>query len=161
MKKKIIIGLLVLFLVCIATGVGYYFWKKSQLKYVQYTPAQLSAPIEIPDAGIVQYNEIKDFEKPIVTMFYVDWCTYCRRFMPIFGEVAKKYSNKFTFAVVNCDMPEYMDMVKKYRIMAFPTVQVIDKKYDYSFTLSHSSTAFKQIFKEELMNYYKFRSLIK
>ena len=87
MKKGIIITLVSVVLIIVS--IVLYSVLKSES--TAYTPQQnLNAPIEIPDTGVMPIQEVNDIEKPQVAMFYVDWCTYCRRFMPTFGEIAKK-----------------------------------------------------------------------
>ncbi len=123
-----------------------------------YTPqANLSAPIEIPNTGIVALNELTDTEKPILVMFYADWCTYCRRYMPVFGELSKKYSDKYNFAVVNCDYPENRDWVNKANIIAFPTLKIVDKKFDVILSLDMSATQSDLILDDELQQYLRLR----
>ncbi len=157
MKKKFFIGLFIITFIAFCIFLGFLFWHKSKIKVPEYTAQQnLAAPIEIPDAGIVKYQEAQ-FNKPVVVMFYVDWCSFCRRFMPIFGEVAKKYSDKFEFAVLNCDYPENIDIVKKFEIAGFPSIFIIDKDLDFQYQPSISSTKSTEAFGKELDKHLKLR----
>ena len=117
----------------------------------------MQAPIEIPAEYVVEYNEITDFDKPSIVLFYVDWCGYCRRFMPEYGKLAKKLADKYNFAIINCENPKNIDMVTKYHISGFPTVFMIDKKLDHSFSLYLSSQS-TDVLEEELNNYINFRN---
>ena len=155
MKKKFFIGL---FLVAV---VGLFVFAHLALKNneQQYQVQQnLSAPIEIPDKGVMTFEEAEKLDNPMVVMFYVDWCTYCRRYMPIFGELANKYKNKYSFAVINCDKLMYEKMVKEFNIMGFPTVFVVDKKFDLRFSVQMASMADKSVMTAELDRYLKSRA---
>lgn len=155
MKKKFFI---VLFVVA---AIGLFVFAHLVLKHnvPEYVPQQsLSAPIEIPDKGIITYEEAEKIDKPMVLMFYVDWCTYCRRFMPTFGEFANKYKDKYSFVVINCDKAMYQNMVKDFHIMGFPSLFVVDKKIDFRFSLHMAATSDKSLLKQELDGYLKARS---
>ncbi len=157
MKKKFFIGLF------IVAAVGLFIFAHLALRTnsERYQPQQnLHAPIEIPSAGITTYQEVSDFEKPIVAMFYVDWCGYCRRFMPKFGRLAELYGDKYNFVVINCEHAENMELVKDFHIMGFPTLFIMDKKLEHSFSLYMAATEDSDIMREELDNYIKFRNKI-
>ena len=156
MKKKFFIGLFIVAAVGLLSTLFFMYKINNEPQPQQ----NLQAPIEIPDAGITTYQEVTDTEKPIVAMFYVDWCGYCRRFMPNFGKIAKKFSKDYNFVVVNCDDANNIPLAKDYHIMGFPTIYMIDKKLDHSFTLSMAGTEDLNIMKEELANYTKFRNRI-
>jgi len=156
MKKKFFIGLF------IAAVIGLSVFAYAALaKKNDYRPQQnLQSPIEIPDTGIVKYSEITDNEKPVVAMFYVDWCGYCRRFMPEYGKLAKKLGDKYTFSVVNCDEAENAELTREYNIMSFPSLFVIDNKLVHSFSLNMAGTVEPEIMQEELEEYINFRNRI-
>ena len=124
----------------------------------RYTPPAITAPIEIPADGVVtDFNEVEKSDRPAVIMFYVDWCTYCRRFMPVFGDFAKQYKDNYIFAAINCDKPENIKYVQEYHIMGFPTLYIVDTKINHKFSLSMSATANETVMKEELNNYLNVR----
>ncbi|MBQ8886846.1 MAG: redoxin domain-containing protein [Candidatus Gastranaerophilales bacterium] len=155
MKKKFFIGLFVVVVI------GLFVFAHLALKNneQQYQAQQnLSAPIEVPDKNVMTFEDAEKLDKPMVVMFYVDWCTYCRRFMPIFGEFANKYKDKYSFAVINCDKLMYEKMVKDFNIMGFPTVFIVDKKFDLRFTLQMASMADKSVMTDELDRYLKSRA---
>lgn len=163
--KKVVIGIFaVIGVLSILTMVGAFFLlKKAEQEYNKEVKTQtnLKAPIEIPSEGVVKYADVKDIEKPMLVMFYVDWCGYCRRYMPIFGELAKEYADKYTFALVNCDDPENKSFYKEMGVMGFPTLFVIDKKYDFHFSVNMAGTQDVEIMRSELNRYLNFRAKIK
>lgn len=157
MKKKFFIGLFIF------ASIGLFIFAHIVLKNnsMQYTPQQnLSAPIEIPDKNIITYEEAKSIDKPIVMMFYVDWCTYCRKFMPVFGEMARRYKDTYSFTVINCDNPDNTELLKVFHISGFPTLFLVDKKINHKFTLNMAGTVQPNILKEELDDYLDFRKNI-
>ncbi len=156
MKKKIFIATLAIFVLSIAAFAGISFIKSKKA----YTPQQnLEAPIEIPEEGVISWDDAIKANKPQVVLFYVDWCGFCRRFMPIFGEIAREYKDKYAFTVVNCDNPENKEIVEKFHIMGFPMVFVVDNDIQHRFILHPGATGDKEILKEELDNYVKARKI--
>ena len=155
MKKKFFIGLFAVTTICMLVFANFVLGENER----QYRAQQnLSAPIEIPDKGVLTYEEAIKLDKPMVVLFYVDWCTYCRRFMPTFGEFANKYKDKYSFVAINCDKSMYQKMVKEFNIMGFPTVFVVDKKVDLRFALQMASMADKSVMAKELDGYLNSRS---
>ena len=155
MKKKFFIGLFIF------AAVGLFVFAHLVLKApeVEQEPA-LQAPIEIPATGILSYEEAIKSDKPVLAMFYVDWCTYCRRFMPIFGAFSVLYKDNFTFAAINCENLEYKEILKNYNIMGYPTVYLIDKKLDFDYTLSPMTLSEKETLEKELNRYLKLRAKV-
>ncbi len=157
MKKKFFLWLFIF------TTLGLFVYAYIVLKdnNSEYQPqSNLQAPIEIPHDSILTLKEAEKKDKPIVVMFYVDWCSYCRKFMPVFAELSNEYKNDYVFAAVNCDLPENMPKIKKYHILAFPSLFIIDNKINHSFSLNIASTTDKNIMKEDLDNYLKVRKKI-
>ncbi len=154
-RKKFFIGLFIF--ACIGLFIFAYIVLKPNGE--QYSPQQnIKAPIEIPDSGIVTIEEANKIDKPIVAMFYVDWCSYCRKFMPVFGKLAKEYKDKYTFAVINCDMSQYANLVKEFHIMGFPTLFIIDNEVNHKFSLNMAGTVDNSVMKEELDSYLNVRN---
>ncbi len=158
MKKKIILTVLVVIVLCMI------FLGIKTIKTAQngtYTPQQnLNAPIEIPDEYVYRINEIENDNKPQVVLFYADWCGYCRRFMPVFGKFAKKYKDKYSFVIVNVDHPENTQMVKKFHIMGFPSLFIVDNEIGHRFSLNMAASGDESVLTEELENYIKVKQRI-
>ena len=156
MKKKIIVSILVVISVLFLVTAHVIFQHK---KNPVYEPQKnLVAPIEIPDKGIVTYSEAINKQKPVFVMFYADWCTYCRRFMPVFGKFAKLYKDKYNFAVVNIDKAENSQLVLDFHIISLPSLYIIDPKINHKFILNMAATVDENIIREELDNYLVVRN---
>lgn len=157
MKKKFFIGLF------IVAAIGLFIFahivlKHNNVEQQQTVQQNLNAPIEIPEGKIISLEEAQKLEKPMIVMFYVDWCTYCRRFMPKFAEYSKEFDKDYSFTLVNCDLPQYHQMLEEYHIMGYPTLYVIDKKLDFQYQLHAIVTIDKDIMTKELNRYSNLRS---
>lgn len=158
--KKLIKTVLVL---AVIAGLCFIIKARMEANYAVQVENELKrrAPIEIPDSSITAMQDIKDKKKPVIALFYVDWCAYCRRFMPIFGEAAKEYGNKFNFAVVHCEKPENKEIVDSFGIQGFPTLYIVDRKIDYKFTVPQSAIQDKEALEKELNKYLELRKHFK
>ena len=158
MKKKFFIGLFIF------AAIGLFIFAHTVLRHnAQVEQAQqpaLQAPIEIPATGILSLEEAVKSDKPVLAMFYVDWCTYCRRFMPMFGLFSLAYKDKFAFAAINCENPEMKEIVEKYNVYGYPTVYIIDKKLDYEYSLNPMLFSDQENIKKELEKYLKLRAKV-
>lgn len=72
------------------------------------------------------FDVVMKRNRPVIAVFYVDWCHFCQAFMPKFQELSKAYKGKMNFTMVNCEDPKYADVVKEYDIKAYPTVFFIN-----------------------------------
>lgn len=158
MKKKFFIGLFIF------AAIGLFAFAhivlKDNTESCEVGQKNLPAPIEIPETGILQLPDALKTDKPVFTMFYVDWCTYCRKFMPIFSALSVLYKDKYTFAVVNCDNPENKELVEKYHIGGFPTLYIIDEKLDFEMTINPAAIVDKNVMDRELLKYLKLRERV-
>lgn len=158
MKKKFFIGLFIFAAIGLFIFAHIVLRHNAQVEQVQQ-PA-LQAPIEIPATGILSLEEAVKSDKPVLAMFYVDWCTYCRRFMPMFGLFSLAYKDKFAFAAINCESPENKAIVEKYNVYGYPTLYIIDKKIDYEYSLNPMLFSDQENIKKELDKYLKLRSKV-
>lgn len=78
----------------------------------------------------IPYEKAVKAKKPMIVLFYADWCGFCIRFMPIYEQLYKNHKNQFNFVKVNVEDEKYADAVKKYQIAAFPTVFMVNPKKD-------------------------------
>ena len=168
MNKKNVIIITVILLAVLLTAIGgieYYQYKKfkeTKRKPAEMIPVDLSGeprrPSQYP-AGI-DYNEAMKSNKPVLVLFYADWCGYCIRFMPIFQTMSEKYDDEMIFSKVDVEDPQYVELVKKTGIGGFPTVYIFDKKYDNKVLLSNSDLMDFDSFKGEIERFMKIRRLL-
>lgn len=69
-------------------------------------------------------------EKPMVIWFYTDWCGFCQRFAPTFGDVTKdkRFKKNLAVAYVNAESPENSGLMQEYSVQGFPTVYLYNPK---------------------------------
>ena len=166
-KKNIIIIAVILFaiLLCSIGGFEYYQYNKfksEKMKPGSMMPVELSGeprkPSEYP-AG-VDYNQAMKSKKPVLVLFYADWCGYCIRFMPIFQTLSERYEDDMVFSKVNVEDPKYEDVIRKTGIGGFPTVYIFDNKYDNKVLISNSDLSEYDSLKGEIDRFLRIRNLL-
>lgn len=148
MKKKIFImfGSLIILVLLIFAGVSY---------------AAMTAPRHPSDYEIgIKYEQAAVSEKPMLAVFYVDWCGYCMKFMPKFNILSKIYKDQFNFVMVNVEDKQNEKLATEIGIVGFPTVFIIDPKYDNKVLLSNAIYQNLSKFRVELDRYLRIRSLL-
>lgn len=171
-KKKVSIGLLI-FIILVVCGIGayQYFQNKNksvskpeqtyQEEYVQPEQEQTDRPKRPSEYSVgIDYNKAIKGNKPILTLFYADWCGYCVRFMPIFEGLSKKYGKNVTLSKVNVEDPKYQTLVKEVGITGFPTVFIIDPKYDNRVLLSNAVLGSVDSVSVEIDRFMRIRKLL-
>ena len=75
------------------------------------------------------YAKAQKSDKPMVVLFYADWCKFCKMLAPNFAKAikSKDFKENFVAAYVNCDAPENQDLVNEYGIHSFPTIYFVPK----------------------------------
>ena len=149
MKKKILITLGIL--VClIATSV------------VGFAVTTMNAPKHPSEYKIgIPYEEALQSDKPMLAVFYVDWCGYCLRFMPKFKILSKIYSDKYNFVMINVEADKNTRaLAEDVGIGGFPTVFILDPKYDNRILMSNSYYQNLKKFRVELDRYLRIRALL-
>lgn len=131
MKKKFIIGLSVC-VVILLTAVVTYAVNPGVKEFLNKKPTPSDYKIG------VSYDVAVKSDKPMLALFYVDWCGYCLRFMPKFNTINTLYKNKYNVVMLNAEAPENQALVKDVALTGFPTMYVIDPKYDNRFLLNNA-----------------------
>lgn len=67
-------------------------------------------------------------EKPVLVLFYTDWCSACKNFIPIYKLLYEVYSNSYSFVMVNCEDRLNEKYMNEFNIRFFPTLYIVDKK---------------------------------
>lgn len=109
----------------------------------------------------IDYNEALKSDKPMLAVFYVDWCSYCLKFMPKFNLLSKLYGNKYNFVMINVEgSKQNMNLAKDVSLGGFPTVYILDPKYDNRVLLSNGIYQDLVKFRTELDRYLRIRSIL-
>ncbi len=148
MIKKTIIAVIILVLVGITVKSCMAVLPKKQLKPSDY------------DQGMT-YEKAAAEDKPILTVFYADWCTYCIRFMPKLDSVRKAFKKDFNVLLLNVEDPQNAKLVEEYHIGGFPTVYIIDPKYDNRVHIDTPYLGTVESLSKEVSRYNNMRKLVK
>ena len=76
-------------------------------------------------------NIIENNNSPrlIIVDFFADWCGPCKKIAPDFANLSLKYTN-IGFYKINCDNPDFSEIVTQCQINALPTFAFfLDKKF--------------------------------
>ena len=111
------------------------------------------------DMGVT-YEQAALEEKPILAVFYVDWCTYCQRFMPKLNTLRKMNKNDINVVLINVDDPKNEKISKENRITGFPTVYILDPKYDNRVHIDSVYLDTVASLNKEVQRYLNFRNLV-
>lgn len=110
------------------------------------------------DLGLTLDQASKE-NKPVLTVFYVDWCTYCKRFMPKLDKIRNINKKDLNVVLLNVEDPENEKISKEYRIAGFPTVYIIDPKYDNRVHIDSGYLETVDTLNKEIQRYLNFRKL--
>ena len=146
-SKKFVISAVITVLMFAVVGTALAVLPKANMKPSDY------------DIGVT-YEQVKNQDKPIVAVFYVDWCTYCKRFMPRLDKVRNINKDKFNFVLINVEDSKNESLVREYRISGYPAVYIIDTKYDNRVHIDNPFFFFFSDLNKEVVRYYNFRNLI-
>lgn len=147
MRKKILVLLGILIIIGGLSAVGL---------------AAINTPKHPSDYHIgISYNDALKSDKPMLVVFYADWCSYCLKFMPKFNILSKIYGNKFNFVMVNVEENNStLKLAQNTGIGGYPTVYILDPKYDNKVLLSNSIYQDLAKFRAELDRYLRIRALL-
>ena len=124
--------------------------------------AEADRPTKKPSEYAVgmDYNKAMKGKKPVLTLFYADWCGYCIRFMPIYEKMAEKYGDELVLAKVNVEDPNYKELVEEIGIMGFPTVFMLDPKYDNRVLIGNNHLGSVEDLSVEVDRFMRIRRLL-
>lgn len=111
------------------------------------------------DLGISMEQASKE-DKPILAVFYVDWCTYCKKFMPRLDKVRNINKNDVNVVLINVEVPGNEQIVKEYKVGGFPTVYIIDPQYDNRVHIENGFLESVDDLNKETQRYLNFRKLV-
>ena len=150
MKKKIIITLAVLFIVILTSAAGFAVATGAFDKKEKPSDYKIG----------IQYQEALESDKPMLALLYVDWCGYCLRFMPKFKVLSMLYGTKYNFVMLNAEDPMNKELVEDVALTGFPTVYILDPKYDNRVLINNAIYHNLPKFKAELNRYLRIRGLL-
>jgi thiol-disulfide isomerase/thioredoxin len=100
-EYKVLIGVLVLLLLF-----ALFFPRSNIYNTYNYTPEKFE-------------NAFEETNEPTVVLFKVNWCGYCKQFLPEWARFSQ--SSPIRTLVIDCE--QYPDIAKRYNIQGFPQVK--------------------------------------
>ena len=150
MKKKIIITLAILFAVILTSAAGF-----------AVATGALDKKAKPSDYKVgITYDQALESDKPMLALFYVDWCGYCLRFMPKFKVLSMMYLGRYNFVMLNVEDPVNKELVEDVALTGFPTVYIMDPKYDNRILINNAIYQNVPKFRVELDRYLRIRGLL-
>ena len=70
-------------------------------------------------------EEVLDNNEPVLVDFWAEWCGPCKKSIPIIEEIANNYCGRMK--VCKANMEDTNEIIKKYKIMALPTLCIFKK----------------------------------
>lgn len=121
---------------------------------MKYLVALLLAICSIQAEGVTQLTksnleEVLSSEYVIIDV-YANWCGPCRRFGPIFEEVAALQGEKYKFAKADVDGDS--EVSTTYQVSTVPTVLFIKNKIVLG---RHTGLMKKEAFEKKIKEYFK------
>ena len=150
MKKKIWIILGIVFAVVLTSAVTYALTNPSTAQ--KHKPSDYKIGIK--------YEEAIQSRKPMLALFYVDWCGYCLKFMPKYKTISKIYKDKYNVVMLNAEDPANQALVEDVALSGFPTMYIIDPKYDNRILLNNAIYQDLKKLRVELDRYLRIRGLL-
>ena len=150
MKKKIIITVGIILTILLTSAVTYAV--NSGLVSKKTKPSDYKIGIT--------YEDALKADKPVIALFYADWCGYCLRFMPRLKTIEDLYKSKYNFVMLDVEDTKNIDLIEDVALTGYPTVYVIDPKYNNRFLLNNAIYMDLPKFREELDRYLKVRKLL-
>ena len=108
----------------------------------------------------IKYIDAMKSDRPMVALFYADWCGYCMKFMPKFKNLSIAYSGKYNFVTLNAEEPENYTLVKDVALTGYPTVYIIDPKYQNRVLLNNALYSEQKSMAVELDRYLRIRTIL-
>ena len=171
-KKNIAIVVSILFILvmCVIAGFEYYQYNNMKTKAAEAQEDMLRNISTLNEQGEpkkpseynigIDYNKAMKGKKPVMVLFYADWCHYCVRFMPIFQELSEKYKDTLEFSKVNVEDKKYATVVNEVGITGFPTVFLMDPKYDNKVLLSNAFLGKTELVSKEIDRFLRIRKML-
>lgn len=123
--KIVVAGLILL---CSATSAFYSYKTSKTLDAIIAPQAAQSKSITEAYAKGKSLEDAKATGKPVVAVFYADWCGYCKKFAPTFAKIIKKrqFKSNLAAAFINGADESNSKYMKEYNVQGFPTVIMIN-----------------------------------
>lgn len=100
----------------------------------------------------ITYREASKQAKPTVLLIHEHGCSACQKLMPLYDEIASKYSNKFKFVKEDLDSSSW---ATKLNVKSVPAVFIINPKTQATEAINYDCLWQQGCFEKTLQNYNK------
>lgn len=108
----------------------------------------------------ITYDEAVKSDRPMIALFYVDWCGYCMRFMPKYKTLEKIYKDQYNLVMINAENPDMKNLVEDAAITGYPTMYILDPKYNNKIHLTNGIYGDLKKLRVEFDRYLRIRDLL-
>lgn len=151
MEKKIKLRILGIILIIV-------IFAASAVVFAVNSEITLKSPEKNNQTSLEVANKEK---KPIVLLFYSDWCAYCVKFMPKYDELSKIYKKEYNFVKVDAENPANYSLMQDYAVGSLPTLYISDPSVDNKIFINQTIYGDIERIKKELDRYLRVKALIK
>ena len=89
-------------------------------------------------------------DKPVVVDFYANWCSPCKRLIPIFEALSEEYKGRVEF--VKIDVDRELSLAQDFRIQSIPALFFLSPDGSIDHTIGGMTEAMLRAKVEELLN---------
>ncbi len=163
----------ILFVIALCSVFGYEYFKMRQFENISAKQAPMESvlvqgqqeveaqPLKPSQYNIgIDYDKAMKSDKPVVVLFYADWCRFCIGFMPTYQSLSNIYKDDYNFSKINVEDPKYEQLVKESGITGFPTVFLLDPKYDNKVLLSNALFSDMKKIRVELDRFLRIHNML-
>ena len=154
-KKQIIVITISIFIILLAI----FFIFSSKFDEKAANVLHVKAYFENSILRNIQEIQSKDTTKPLVVVFYANYCKTCHEFMPAFKSLSKEYSKSYNFAALDIQNPENYPVVRG-NVGGIPSLYIFDPEIGNKVHISLSAIRSYNELKAELDRYIRIRSFI-
>ena len=82
--------------------------------------------IEVNSKNAEKFKNIVKEDKPVLMLYYAEWCPYCQIFKPTWKDIQEELKSKRNIRVAEVEYKDLSFIPQKYKeIISFPTVRDI------------------------------------
>lgn len=151
--EKVLKIVLLVFIFISSTISAVYSYKTNKLLSVGSANVATNVSITKTYAKNQTLEKAQASGKPVVVLFYADWCGYCKKFVPTFNDIIKtrKFKSNLAVAFVDGTNPANTQYMVDYEVKGFPSVFMVNFKSGEKVKIDNAQL-FTANAKKELLN---------
>lgn len=82
--------------------------------------------LKVTESNKAKFEECVKKDKPMLVLFYANWCPHCQMFEPTWKKITEKLHPKRNIQVAEIEFSNMSAIPNKYKkVKGFPTIQVM------------------------------------